>query len=52
MSLVVISPLATNDIEKIRKPQTRLKRTQSAPKRRGQLYVQVSEVYFYIYSLL
>ena len=45
----------TNDIAKIRKPQTRLKRTQVCPpiaqKRRGQPYVEVSELYFYIYSL-
>ena len=45
----------TNDIAKIRKPQTRLKRTQICPpiaqKRRGQPYVELSELYFYIYSL-
>ena len=45
----------SNDIAKIRKPQTRLKRTHVCPpiaqRRRGQPYVEVSELYFYIYSL-
>ena len=51
--------MTTNDIAKIRKPQTRLKRTQICPpiaqKRREQPYVEVSEListftaYFSIY---
>ena len=49
--------MTTDDISKIRKPQTRLKRTQFALRLHrkdednlGQLEVEESEVYFYIYS--